>query len=353
MKGKVELEKVRIENEDYYLITNSHKMRPFFMNVVSDSNHWMFMSSNGALSAGRKNSNFALFPYYTEDKITESFEHTGSKSIIRVAAKGETLIWEPFSLRTKESFELSQNIYKSIYGNRVIVEEVNHSLNLSFQVRWSNSDQYGFVRQSVLRNLASVEYSIEVLDGIQNILPSALASDLQNSTSNLVDAYKRSELDADSGLGIFALSAVIVDRAEPSECLKANICWSLGMSNPKYLLSSLQVDAFRKGENIDTEHDVKAERGAYLLSDSFSLNSNDHKEWFIIADVNKDHVEVIKHIENIKNNDGLLFSIKKDVELGTTNLKMIVASADGLQSSSDDQRDSRHFSNTLFRYFVY
>ena len=348
MKGKVELEKVRIENEDYYLITNSHKMRPFFMNVVSDSNHWMFMSSNGALSAGRKNSNFALFPYYTEDKITESFEHTGSKSIIRVAAKGETLIWEPFSLRTKESFELSQNIYKSIYGNRVIVEEVNHSLNLSFQVRWSNSDQYGFVRQSVLRNLASVEYSIEVLDGIQNILPSALASDLQNSTSNLVDAYKRSELDADSGLGIFALSAVIVDRAEPSECLKANICWSLGMSNPKYLLSSLQVDAFRKGENIDTEHDVKAERGAYLLSDSFSLNSNDHKEWFIIADVNKDHVEVIKHIENIKNNDGLLFSIKKDVELGTTNLKMIVASADGLQSSSDDQRDSRHFSNTLF-----
>ncbi len=56
---------VRFENESYYKISNSDAMRPFFMSIVSDSNHWMFISSNGGLSAGRKDSQSALFPYYT------------------------------------------------------------------------------------------------------------------------------------------------------------------------------------------------------------------------------------------------------------------------------------------------
>ena len=44
----------------------------------------MFISSTGGLTAGRKNSDFALFPYYTDDKITESAETTGSKTVILV-----------------------------------------------------------------------------------------------------------------------------------------------------------------------------------------------------------------------------------------------------------------------------
>lgn len=56
-------------------------MRPFFMSVVSDSHHWMFISSNGALTAGRKDAEYALFPYYTADKVTESFDSTGAKLV--------------------------------------------------------------------------------------------------------------------------------------------------------------------------------------------------------------------------------------------------------------------------------
>ena len=62
-----------------------------------------------------------------------------------------------------------------------------------------------------------------VIDGIQNILPANVDKDLQVQSSNLVDAYKRNELDAQSGMGIYALSAIPVDKAEPSESLKANI----------------------------------------------------------------------------------------------------------------------------------
>jgi hypothetical protein len=78
-----EMSQITIDQEVFFKISDEEEMRPFFMSIVSDSNHWMFISSNGALSAGRKNSEFALFPYYTDDKITESAEFTGSKTIIK------------------------------------------------------------------------------------------------------------------------------------------------------------------------------------------------------------------------------------------------------------------------------
>ncbi|MEI2710574.1 MAG: hypothetical protein V9E96_16405 [Chitinophagaceae bacterium] len=71
------LASVLINNEIFYKIADVNTMRPFFMSIVSDSNHWLFVASNGGISAGRKNAQFALFPYYTDDKITESAEITG------------------------------------------------------------------------------------------------------------------------------------------------------------------------------------------------------------------------------------------------------------------------------------
>ena len=43
--------------------------------------------------------------------------------------------------------------------------------------------------------------AVSLLDGIQNILPFGVESELQMRSSNLVDAYKKSELEKDSGLG--------------------------------------------------------------------------------------------------------------------------------------------------------
>ena len=49
------LEQVRLNGEKFLKIHNNDAMRPFFMSIVSDSNHWMFISSNGGLTAGRRN----------------------------------------------------------------------------------------------------------------------------------------------------------------------------------------------------------------------------------------------------------------------------------------------------------
>ncbi|MEO0571556.1 MAG: hypothetical protein AAF039_07600 [Bacteroidota bacterium] len=342
------MEYIQINDEDYLKIGNSDSLRPFLMSIVSDSNHWMFISSNGGLSAGRKNAQYAIFPYYTDDKITGSSEITGSKTIIRKRNKTGFEVWEPFSIRNHGKYDVTRNLYKSVYGNKVIFEEVNNDLKLTFSYQWASSNLYGFVRNSYLRNDGSLTADVEVLDGIQNVLPYGVPSETQNRASNLVDAYKRSELIPDAGLGIYALSAIIVDKAEPSEALKANIIWSLGLQDGTHLLSTTQLDGFRSGHTLNREVDIKGEKGAYLLNFKEVLASDESKNWTIVANVNQDHSDIVGLIGALKNPKQLREKVYEDVALGTKKLIELNASSDALQCTSDSLNDTRHFSNTLF-----
>jgi hypothetical protein len=344
----VEIKRLKIEGENFFCISNYNEMRPFFMSIVSDSHHWMFISSNGGVSAGRKSAEYALFPYYTADKITESYDTTGSKTIFRVSKNGESYLWEPFSERNEGMYNVSRNLYKNAIGNKIIFEEINHNLALTFRYEWNSSNIYGFIRKSSIENNSDLDINVNFIDGIQNIMPDGVSSDLQNSTSILVDAYKRNELDAGSGLGIFALSAIIVDKAEPSEALKANVAWSLGLDNPLYLVSSLQLNAFRNGDDLVQEEDVKAEKGSYFLNKEISLTAGSKQSWLIVADVNQSQANVVALINDIETNKELKNLLIADIELGSKRLKELNASSDAMQLSADVYRDTRHFSNTLF-----
>ena len=78
-----------INGERYYCVANQDAMAPFFMSLVSDSDHWLFISSNGGLTAGRKDPDHALFPYYTDDKIHDSQDQTGSITLLRLGKVGD------------------------------------------------------------------------------------------------------------------------------------------------------------------------------------------------------------------------------------------------------------------------
>ena len=348
MRTETTLDKIQVRGEPFYRISNVDQMRPFFMSIVSDANHWMFIGSNGGLSAGRKDADHALFPYYTDDKIVESIEITGSKSIFQVENGGESHIWEPFSIRYSSLYSISRNLYKNVIGNKIMFEEENHDLNLRFRYEWNSSNKYGFIKKSSLENLGDKDVTVSILDGLQNIMPAGVGSAVQNQSSNLVDAYKRAELKKEAGIGIFGLSAIIVDKAEPSEALKANIAWSTGLEDATHLLSSLQVEAFRNQAPLVEEADVKGEKGSFLISKTVSLQAKSSKEWLIVADVNKSVAVVESLAAEIGANNQLRSIIEADIEQGTENLVKLNASADALQVTNDPLKDSRHFSNALF-----
>ena len=176
---------VTLDGEMFYKISHYNEMPPFFMSIVSNSDHWMFIWSSGALSAGRKNADNALFPYYTDDKILDNTGITGSKTIIIAGVQGKRFLWEPFSNRYTGMYLIERNCYKNIYGNKLIFEEINLDLNLSFTYAWMNSEKFGFIKKSRLFNLREETVSVNLLDGIQNILPCGINQRFQMEYSIL------------------------------------------------------------------------------------------------------------------------------------------------------------------------
>jgi len=340
---------VEIDHEKFYQIRNYHLMPDFFISIVSDSDHWMFISSNGSLSAGRRNRDNALFPYYTVDKIHDYKNITGSLTCVLVEKNNKTLLWEPFTDDSQRFYKITRNLYKSIYGNKIIFEEVNEELGLCFRYDWSNSERFGFVKKSSLTNLKKSTARVEVLDGIQNILPHGVGYGFQNEYSNLADAYKKSERIKGSTLGLFMLSSIPVDRAEPSEALKATAVWSCGFDeNCNILISDKQLGRFKSGQGIQPEFDVKASRGAYFIHAQVDLQESETKEWFTIAEINQCSADVANLNQFINSSEGLAKLVSEDINEGSLNLKKLVAFADGLQVTNTELCTARHFTNTLF-----
>ena len=176
---KVEGGHIDIGDERFYRIVNYNAMPPFLMSLVSASDHWMFVSSTGALTAGRRDPDQALFPYSNDDRLHDSQDHTGGKTIFLVTRCGRTALWEPFSQRYEGLYCITRSLSKSVYSNKLIFEEVNHDLGLSFSCAWMTSARYGFVRRAVLVNQGANPVEVEVLDGIQNLLPYGLTRRFQ------------------------------------------------------------------------------------------------------------------------------------------------------------------------------
>jgi hypothetical protein len=339
---------VDLGGERYYHLAHYDAMPPFFMSIVSDSDHWLFISSNGGLTAGRQDPDHALFPYYPEDRIHDGCENTGSKTILRVPRGAGTVLWEPFSGQPGGSRAVSRHLSKSVYGNKIFFEEENHDLGLTFSYGWMTSERFGFVRRARLANRRPEAVRVELLDGLQNVLPCGVTRRFQLEYSILADGYKRTELEPATGLALFRLSSIPVDRPEPSEALRVNLAWSAGLQAEARLLSSVQLDAFRRGDPVTQETDIRGRRGAFFLKAALELPARAEKEWTIVVDLNQDAAGVKSLLHDLRSHPNIAAEIDEDVARGTRNLVRIVAAADGLQLTEDEPAVWRHFSSTLF-----
>lgn len=408
---------IDILGERYYEIQNYDEMQPFFISLASDTDLWMYLASTGGLSAGRQSPAQALFPYYTDDKITEQYEVTGPKTIIRAKIKDaryarlETkdksrtadnrlsslsdsdlsslseavYLWEPFSQRQAGVYQIRRNISKSTVGNKIVFAEENLTLGLRFSYLWAPAGKYGWVRRATLENLGVQKTEVEILDGLQNLLPAGVERKTQNEFSTLVDGYKKTELvlvesqkskdkslitdsaehnrlssfdfersglSTIGGLALLRMEAILVDRAEPSESLRCNTVFTLGLPDADYLVSSRQLDDFRRGADITPETESKGVRGAIFAHTRFTLPGISSelppsRTWYFVADVEKDAVAV-RDLMYFQQQPDAIAQIDKAILEGTLHLSQIVGQNDGIETTADEHNDARHFANTLF-----
>jgi hypothetical protein len=346
--GAVTGEFVDLDGERFYAIRHVDRMPPFLVNVVSSGDHWLFVSSSGGLTAGRVSPETSLFPYITVDKIHESGLHTGPKTLMRVESPERLHVWEPFNREQDGGFHVSRHLYKNVAGNKLCFEEVNHELGLAFRYTWLTSDAFGFVRRCEISNLGHAARRIELLDGLQNVLPAGTPRFTQTNSSNLVDAYKWTELLDGTGLALFTLYAGITDRAEPCESLKANVAYCLGLDAPTTLLSSRQLECFRGGEPLRPEQHTRGIRGAFFVAQDMVLPAGGTRQWQIVADVELGQAQVVALHHRLADPAALAREIERSIEQGSDGLARVMAACDALQCTAEEPVAVHHYANVVF-----
>ncbi len=352
---------VTVDGVESYRIENVDRMAPFFVTVVSGTDHWLFASSTGALTAGRTSPDHPLFPYETVDRIHDAEDRTGSKTVLLVTEANALTesssgpgkperkrLWEPFSDRYAGLYAIRRSLTKSLQGDRLRFEEVNDDLGLALAVTWCTSERFGFVKRTEIRSVGPTAATVRVLDGVQNLMPYGISRDLQATRSVLADAYKKNERVPGTTLGLFTLSAIPVDKAEPSEALKATTVWSVGVEPDALLLSTRQIDRFRADEGLESETAIRAERGAYFVDVTLRLGAGETRRWTTVADIDQDAADVIGLVDALADPDALLAALDADIDAGTRRLCCIAAGADSEQRTAEPLTSARHRMNVLF-----
>lgn len=346
---------VELDGEKFYCIKNYDCMEDFFMTITSSSDIWNFCWSHGGISAGRINSNHAIFPYYTADKISDMKNVTGSWTAVAVKTADGVKIWQPFesllsgqNYKTKNCTCLERNIYKNLNGTKIWFEEINKDLGLSFRYGWTSSAKYGLVKLSHIENLSGKEMEISIVDGCRNILPATITSAAQNDNSILIDAYKETDFDKESGLTFYIMSSVLTDRAEPSEGLLANISWFT--CNGKILLQentpALFYEADGDTDKIESVSATKGERGASYIAQKLSLK--DKAEWCQVFDTFLSASKVASLKKELKDKAKAAASLKADMDATENLMTTYLAEADGIQDTAEEMTCAHHRANVMF-----
>lgn len=342
-----------IDGERFYKIENYDQMDDFFMTITSSSDIWNFCWAHGGLTAGRIDCDHAVFPYYTADKIADFKSITGPYTAIKVTKGGESCFWEPFaSLYASEGTRLAlekntlRKIYKNVTGTKVWFEEINTELNLKFMQGWTSSEKYGLVRMVKVENLGDEAAALEILDGCRNIMPACCTADFQNVKSVLLDAYKKTDVDKEANLALFAVSSIVSDKAEPNEGLYANVAWF--STEDEIILNNEAPVLFARNSEITSDGIIKGKRPAVYIRHNISLNAKTCDSWFQIFDTWYDAKKLVAQKKAVADRVAFTKDLVSDIEAGVAKMTDFIAQADGIQHTGDEMAASHHSANVMF-----
>ncbi len=328
-----------------YEITHVDEMPPFLMTVVSDSDLWAYLSSSGALTAGRVEPERCLFPYETDDRLHRAGGLSGPVTIIRLP-DGTT--WRPLDPRPLAASRV-RRLLRTPVGDSVVLEETDETSGITFRSEWSLSDVHGVIRRCEIELADGREAAdIELLDGLVNLMPANVPAAVQLGSSTLVDAYKRAELDADLTLAVYALEAAISDQPEAQESLRANVVWRAGLDGATVTLNDDALSEFERGHPVSPEHLTTGRRGAYLCHARLVLEPGQIERWAIAGDVHLGHAAVVRRRRWLGSGVDRLEAIEQSLRDGAERLAGLLDDADGSQLSADEAACAAHRSNVLF-----
>jgi hypothetical protein len=297
------------------------------------------------LTAGRLDADHALFPYETDDRLHRAVGISGPVTLVVRTVDGEREVWEPFGPRLMPG--CTRSLAKHVLGTALRFEEHHADWGLRFRATWEPSHAFGWVRTVELVDEAGSGADVEVLDGLLDVMPAGVDAATEQLTSNLVDAYKRSEADLPGTAALYTLESLITDRAEPAESLAATMLWSTGLHDPEVHLDERVLDDVRRGDARPPTDLLTGRRGAYLLRAPVHVPVGGAVSWLVVADTGLGHAALHSRLQVATDPEARKL-VAEDVAAGTARLAARLADADGTQHTGDAVADAHHLSNVLF-----
>ena len=333
-----------IDGVEYYVIPDVDRLEPFLVGVVSSGDLWLYASSSGGVAAGRVNAEGSIFPYRTDDLLHLVHGFSGGFTAIR---EGE-VTWEPFTGRPASG--ISRSLARSTSGDRLLIIETNQSLGLQASARWAFSERSGLVRSVRIRDLkgSGGVRSLEVLDGIREIVPSGAGVGVMQSMSCLINAYTRAERVGDLPLVTVTMESALSDRAEPAESLLSTVAWGTGLPGAKLVLEAAATEPFLRGDEPPNSNRLVDRSSAFMRHAAIELASDGTIGWSTVADVKRRQAQVAAIRNRVASVLELEAELEAEIATGADEMDGISVQTDGLQRSGDAIADAHHRTNTLY-----
>ena len=343
--SSVHIEGLRtIDDVEYYVIPDVDRLEPFLVGVVSSGDLWLYASSSGGVAAGRVNAEGSLFPYRTDDLLHLVHGFSGGFTAIR---RDETT-WEPFTGRGGPG--ISRSLARSTAGDRLLFIETHEGLGLEASASWRFSERSGIVRTVRIRDLAGPggTRTLEVLDGIRELVAGGAGVGVMQSMSCLINAYTRAEIVDGLPMATVTMESALSDRAEPAESLLSTVVWGTGLPGSTTILEAAGAEAFLRGDAPATCERLVDRAAAYLRHARIELPAGGSIGWSTVADVRTTQAQVAAIRDRLADGDDLDAELETEIASGSREMDAISAQTDGLQCSGDPIVDAHHRTNTLY-----
>ena len=323
------------EGCQWYRITGLQHLPPFFLSLVGSGDGWAFLSSTGAITAGRRSPDHALFPYRTADQMLDA--HGSCGSFTRICAVGDgAQEWDV--LGREPSPAHPRRLLKTVLGDEVRLSEEHPDLGVSVQVGWRHSPRFGLVRTTTLTSRRRTPVELQVVDGLLNVLPPGATARVQRELSVLLDAYKISELDESAGLAWTRLNSGLTDLAEPVESLLATTMWC---HHP----AGARLSLVPEREAVTRTRGVRAN---LVLRHRTVLEPGQRLQWSFVVDTDRDAGQVADLRLALDRPAAVLAELETDLHSARTTLTAMVDACDGRQYTADRAADAHHAASVLF-----
>jgi len=175
-------------------------MPPFLVSLVSDSDLWLFIASNGALSPDAVAPTTRSSLYDRRPPLRQLRDNRAEDRAARPPRRHGVLVGAFLPALRGPLQDLAKPLQKRLRQQDPLRRKSIRTSLFRSPTPGLLSDRFGFVRKATLASLSEEPLSIEILDGLQNLMPHGIVQRFQMEFSTLGDAYKLAELEPETGL---------------------------------------------------------------------------------------------------------------------------------------------------------